>query len=106
MSELFEYPVKLSGENDDVSIVDKNGNVILPLCWKTDFDHVFRQKTRGLYIVELLNRNRPIVPLDSPVTADVPAPGGDNFCEHTPVPETTQKRRGNPNWFKGMKSPR
>ena len=43
--------------NSDPAIVDGNNKIVLPLCWKNEYNHVQYQIAIGKYICKLINED-------------------------------------------------
>lgn len=88
-SQSRKIPVILPVEYDKhtATLKDAAGFVVLPMIkWKGGYEHSDRQDAIGDWIAELMNNYA-------------------NSIKHQDDDMELPKRRGNPNWVKGMKSP-
>lgn len=95
MSDLFKFPLKVEETSwDDINILDADGMVVMKCNWAVDLNHIARQKARAQAIVEALWA------VQGPVSVHAIGSGASLTASAT---ELAPKRRGNPNWIKGMK---
>lgn len=97
----IKKPVRVT---ENIEIVDSEGKTLVPaMTWRADILHLNRQKEIAELIVGLLNgyENGNHVP---PINRGY---GGGVEKEKEPIPVNgeVKKKRGNPNWYKGMKAP-
>jgi len=80
---VLKCPVVLT---KNLEIVDSDNQTVVPsIFWKGDIYHKQRQECIGRLIVSLIN---------------------DCYEDYLDEIDSSRPRRGNPNWFKGMASPR
>ena len=85
MPELIKFPLKLDeSSQDDINVLDADGNVVAKMTWKSEQSHVMRQKQVGNAIIFALTQ-----------CFSDKEPLHDNFCAQ----ETKVESNGNGDMF-------